>query len=365
MNPKITPDLVQTIDESIKDALKKRGIVNILIAGKTGVGKSTLINAVFQGDLATTGQGRPVTKSTREIKKEGIPVSIFDTRGLELERFDETLDELTRFVDQQGQLEDPSLHIHCAWICISEDIRRVEDAEINLLQQLRTRMPVVVVITKARSDDGFRSTVQELMPDAANVVRVRAIRQVDDDGHIKEPTGLKELVDLTMDIVPEGQKNAFAAAQKVVLRQKVDRSRIIVRSASTMAAAIGALSVPFADAALLVPTQIGMLAGISATFGLPLSTAFLTTLVSATLAGAAGTIAGRSLVSGLFLLIPGAGIALKGMISGSTATLFTVAFGEAYIATLSALIENDPNHPPTAEEIAASLKAEMAKRNPF
>jgi len=49
--------------------------VNILIAGRTGVGKSTLINAVFQGNFATTGQGRPVTQSTREIKKEGIPLS--------------------------------------------------------------------------------------------------------------------------------------------------------------------------------------------------------------------------------------------------------------------------------------------------
>lgn len=365
MNPQISPNLVHTIEEMLKKSLKERGRVNIVIAGKTGVGKSTLINAVFQGDLATTGQGRPVTKSTREIKKEGIPVSIFDTRGLELERFEETLGELNDFVDQRGQHEDPSQHIHCAWICISEDTRRVEDAEIKLLQQLKTRMPVMVVITKVRADNGFRSEVQELMPEAVNVVRVRAIQQVDDDGHVKEPEGLQDLVELTMEVVPEGQKNAFAAAQKVVLRQKVDRSRLIVVASATAAAAVGITPVPFADAAFLVPIQIGMLASISAAFGLPLSTAFLTTLVSATMAGAAGTIAGRSLVSGLLLLIPGAGIVLKGFISGATGALFTTAFGEAYIAALSALIENDPNNPPTVEDIANALKAEMSKRNPF
>ena len=49
------------VQDSLRGALKERGHVNIIIAGRTGVGKSTLINAVFQGNLATTGQGRPNT----------------------------------------------------------------------------------------------------------------------------------------------------------------------------------------------------------------------------------------------------------------------------------------------------------------
>ena len=365
MNTKLDADLVRLIDEKLHDALKKRGKVNVLVAGKTGVGKSTLINAVFQGDLATTGQGRPVTKNTREIKKEGVPVSIFDTRGLELESFKETLLELTKFVDDRGQREDPNEHLHCAWICLTEDGRRVEDAEINLCKMLCPRMPVVIVITKARADQGFRAEVQTLLPEAANVVRVRAIREELDEGVLLEPIGLKELVDLTMEIVPQGQKNAFAAAQKVVLRQKQDRAHLIVAAAATAAAGIGATPIPFADAYLLVPVQISMLSGITAAFGLPLSTSFITTLVSSTVAGSAGTIGGRALVSALLLLIPGAGIILKGVISGGTAAVFTSAFGEAYIAALSALIEKDPNNPPNAEDIANQLKKEFAKRNPF
>src|SRR6187549_2649438 len=69
---------------ALEEALRERGHANILIAGRTGVGKSTLINSIFQGNLATTGQGRPVTQNTREITKAGIPLSIFDTRGLEI-----------------------------------------------------------------------------------------------------------------------------------------------------------------------------------------------------------------------------------------------------------------------------------------
>ncbi|MGL5035908.1 MAG: GTPase, partial [Microcystaceae cyanobacterium] len=44
----------QSIKDALREALRERGHINILIAGRTGVGKSTLINAIFQGNLATT-----------------------------------------------------------------------------------------------------------------------------------------------------------------------------------------------------------------------------------------------------------------------------------------------------------------------
>ena len=99
-----------------------RGHANVLIAGRTGVGKSTLINGVFHGDFATTGQGRPVTTETREYTKLGVPLSLFDSRGLELAEFDKILAELRSFVSERRQQKDVSEHIHVAWVCIAEDL---------------------------------------------------------------------------------------------------------------------------------------------------------------------------------------------------------------------------------------------------
>ena len=48
-------DFGKLIKEKLEEAYEERGHANVLIAGRTGVGKSTLINSIFQGNLATTG----------------------------------------------------------------------------------------------------------------------------------------------------------------------------------------------------------------------------------------------------------------------------------------------------------------------
>jgi uncharacterized protein (DUF697 family) len=236
---------------------------------------------------------------------------------------------------------------------------------MKLLTMLSKHLPVVVVITKARADHGFAGKVAELLPRASNVIRVRAIKELQDDGHLLAPMNLIELVEWTMDVIPEGQKNALAAAQKVALRLKKDRAHLIVASAATAAAGIGAMPIPFSDAYFLVPVQVSMLASITAAFGLPVNKAFLATLVSATMSGVGGTFAGRSLVANLLLLIPGAGVLLHGVISGTTAALFTLAFGEAHITAISFLLKENPEKNPSAEQIGLKLVEEMGRRSPF
>lgn len=206
--------------KAMEDAIRGLGQVNVLIAGRTGVGKSTLINAIFQGKLAETGQGRPVTQTTREITKEGIPLAIWDTRGLEMAAFKEIIDDLEQLIANRAREQDFKRHIHVAWLCIHEDGRRVEEAEVLLHHVLSKHMPVLGVITKARADQGFRVEVQRLLPEVRNVVRVRALAEEFDEGHTLPPMGLTDLVELTAEVIPEGSRRAFAAAQKASVQQK-------------------------------------------------------------------------------------------------------------------------------------------------
>lgn len=347
------------VKNALNQALKERGHVNVLIAGRTGVGKSTLINSVFQGNFANTGQGRPVTPNTREIKKEGIPLSIFDTRGLEMADFAETLSALQNLVKERANHSDPNQHIHVAWICISEDSRRVERAEEELVKMLADRnIPVIVVITKARSDKGFRSTVLHLLPLVGNAVRVRAISEELDEGIMLPPMGLKDLVEVTMQAVPEGIRRAFVSAQKIDIELKKTRSHLIVVSSAASAAAMAAVPIPFTDAVAIVPIHIAMLAGISATFGLAVDQGFLSTIVGSVITGVGGTITGPAIAANLLKLIPGAGSAIGGAISAATAATLTTVFGEAYIAVLNLLFMKNQGEPPTSEEVAETLRTQ-------
>lgn len=355
-------DLESLAKSAFREALRERGRVNVLIAGRTGVGKSTLINSVFDGQFTTTGQGKPVTQNTREIIKGDIPLSVFDTRGLEMADFDVTMRELQAFVAARAREADARQHIHVGWVCIAEDLRRVERAEEELTKMLAEYMPVIAVITKARADQGFRAAVQSLLPLARNVVRVRAIPEELDDGHRIPPMGLHELIAVTMEVVPEGQRRAFTAAQKIDIALKKKHSHLIVATAAASAAAVGATPIPFSDAVAIVPIQLGMLAGVTATFGLPFDQGFLTSLAASVVTSTGATLTGRALVGGLLKLIPGGGSLLGGAISAAAAAAITTAFGEAYIATLAMLFARHGGEPPTSREVLETFHQEYAKR---
>src|SRR5690606_41048071 len=77
-------NIVEDILHKTKEEVANMHPINILLVGKTGVGKSTLINNVFRERLAATGIGKPITQHLRRISKEGLPIVLYDTKGLEL-----------------------------------------------------------------------------------------------------------------------------------------------------------------------------------------------------------------------------------------------------------------------------------------
>jgi uncharacterized protein (DUF697 family)/predicted GTPase len=360
---KFEDGILKIIQAAKREAQDGLGHVNIIIAGRTGVGKSTLINAVFEGDFAVTGHGRPVTQSIKEITKDGIPLTIFDTKGLEMADYKNCFDELGQLIQSRNLKDaDPMRHIHVAWLCVHEDGRRVEDAEIDLHNMLaKHSIPVIGVITKARADNGFKSAVEGLLPKAKSIIRVRALPEELDEGYRLAAMGLKELVELTIGLIPEAVQRAFIAAQKVALQQKIDLANKIMVASAAGAATAGLTPIPFSDAAVIVPIQIGMLAKISALFGLPVSNDLLKSLLFTLIGTTAATVAGRAIVSGLLKFVPGAGTAVGGAISGATAAALTTTLGKIYIATMAKVCSGSGGSAPTADDIVREFKKELGR----
>ena len=68
-------------DEEIKAEHARLTKPNVLVAGRTGVGKSTLINSIFGTSLARVGSGRPVTDCYTQYQSDTVLVNLFDSTG--------------------------------------------------------------------------------------------------------------------------------------------------------------------------------------------------------------------------------------------------------------------------------------------
>ena len=361
-------EIQDIVAKAFRDATDGLGKINILVVGKTGVGKSTLINSIFRGDFAKTGSGAPVTQGIEEITKPGHPLTIIDTKGIEVADYQKILDDLDEVINNRTQSIDPNVHIHAAWICINCKSSRVEAAEVDLCNYLNSKnIPVITVITKSGKKDPFIQKVKELLPNANATIPVRA---QDEEDHDEEPPrimkshGLNELIRETAKLIPESQKRAFSAALNTrnaqaleVKREQAEKEVII---SAGLAATAAAIPVPFSDAFTLVPIQVGMFAKIGVTFGMKLSTTTLTTLVTSALGSSAASLLGRAIVGNIAKFLPGIGSAAGSAISATTAGTLTKAIGEAYISVLFDFCKNNPGAEIDIPTISSELKRKFS-----
>jgi len=317
-------------------ATERLGHANILISGQTGAGKSTLINAIFRVPLAAEGVGKPVTKHVQRHEVAGVPVTIFDTPGIELgQAKNEVIRDYKKTI-RESRRGAPSDLIHVAWYCINTGQARVQEYDIEIVRALAAEVPVILVLTQC-IDDERASALEEViraeqLPIAGEPVRTLA-RERTLAGHTIAPRGLEELVERTNSILPEAVRRAFANAQGVVIRLKANQARAIVAASSVAAGAVGAVPIPVPDAAVLMPVQLGMLASITAVFGIEMGEDRTVTLVRGLVGQGGVSVVGRQLAGTLLKVIPGASV-----INAAVAATLTAALGEAYIQLCSEML---------------------------
>lgn len=365
----------QKIMDEIKENYSSLTTLNVVVIGKTGVGKSTLINSVFGENVAEVGLGRPVTQSIRKLEKEGTPLAIYDTPGLELQgdhSAENLLEQVTNLINEGIQSEDVNQAIHCIWYCINTASSRVEPTEMNFLRKLgentkRCNVPVILVLTQAFSKKKTEEMVTALRKENLPVRQVVPVLaqdyEISEDYPKIKAFGIDKLVELISELLPDTVRDTFIALQIASIDLKRKRARAAVTAAAGAAALTGASPIPFSDAAILVPTQVSMLAGITAIFGLPIEKAALTSIVSATIGTAGATVLGKTVVSNLIKMIPGAGTIVGAAISGTTAAALTGALGEAYIAILTRVASGDISFADlTSKEGMEELRREFEKQ---
>ncbi len=336
-------DLINEILGKTDEEIEKMTPINILLAGKTGVGKSTLINSMFRENLVETGVGKPVTKHLEKITKEKIPINLYDTKGLELSSNNqkEVIDDITDLLKKL--LSEGSDHkIHLIYYCINSNGYRIEDSEIELINSLSEFAPIIVVLTQSLGDNSseLKKYIEQLDLKIESVVEVLS-KPYRINGTIIEEKGLKELLTKSFDLIDERAKESFINAQHVDIELKTKTARRWAKRYIKTAFGIGFVPIPFSDASLLVPMQIGMIAHINSIFGISMDKQRVASIVAAIGGTGGATFAGRFIVTNIIKFIPAVGTITGGLISGVTASAMTMALAMSYIEVLGYIAKRE------------------------
>jgi uncharacterized protein (DUF697 family)/GTP-binding protein EngB required for normal cell division len=336
----------QAFGKAWKDKADEIGRFNLAIFGKTGVGKSTLVNAIFGAEIAQTGIGEPVTRAEHLYLHQSGTLGVLDTRGLEVGRDNAKL--LAELRDYLHSMRRKPLaeQIHVAWYCVRAGDRRFEATEADFIRALADLgLPVILVLTQVQRGAGGR-----VHPDAeALAASIAALDLPIQDGLIhytmalgddftgQTAYGLQEVLDATFRGAPSGVAHALTSAQQIDFDRKRERAEAAIKVATAAATTAGASPIPFSDAAILVPLQLTMMASIAVTYGISIERSTAASIA----ATAAATTAGRSVVGNLIKFVPGAGTAVAGTINATIAGTFTYAMGYAWLRVCERLARGE------------------------
>ena len=192
-------DFTEACDESLTPAnyysTKTTEYLNVIVAGVTGSGKSTLINSIFGWNIAATGCGQSVTKKTDKYSNDVDKLIIYDTVGIQSDSL--STDKLIADIKSVVQKNQNNV----IWYTINSRSNRYEDDIVLRLRELK--IPMITVLTYSIDDDSLeRDIIRSNKSKGINdipIISVLAKDYVSRNSSIPA-YGLKELIDKTIEI---------------------------------------------------------------------------------------------------------------------------------------------------------------------
>lgn len=126
-------------------------ILNVVVVGQSGVGKSSFLNYVADDDIFETGVGSAVTKGyfhKHKVTKGNVSYMLYDTEGLEPGKITEWESAILGEIEKRDKSYDMSQWFHSLLFCVSAESKRIQPFEIEAIKRMSERGHVMVLFTK-------------------------------------------------------------------------------------------------------------------------------------------------------------------------------------------------------------------------
>ncbi len=318
---------------------------NVLVLGNSGVGKSTLINAILGEEVAYTSYGTAGT--TNEIKIYGtnsgdegkVPFCLIDTMGFEPDP--SKAKHAIKLVNdwmKEAKKEDNEKTIDLVWFCVDGCAAKLFLSSIECLAKAIKPwgdVPILVAITKSYSEPDQAKNIEMVYNAFAKqtfhpcnlrgVFPVVASTFALNESSFAPPSGLSALVDKTIELLPTGKKNAEAVINNFRLNRKKFLSQSIIAASVASAVTVCALPLPVVDALPLTAIERTEIAALARIYDIEKETS-LGSLTKLVLECGAVTGAAKTVLSAL-KAIPGLNLAAA-VLNSIVAGAIVIALGE-------------------------------------
>lgn len=245
---------------------------NVLVIGNSGVGKSTLINAVLGDEAALTGRGTKGTTTELQIfENEEIPFRVIDSVGFEPSRMKamHAINSVKKWSKESIKLGKEDTEINLIWFCVDGTAGKLFPETIKHLiraTKMWKTIPIIVVITKSYSEPDRVENIK-MVKEAfskekrqfVEIIPVVASTFTLNTAAFAGPEGISELIELTNTLMPEGIKAGTHDVNQYKIKRKRLFAHSVVASTTTAATIVGAIPISVADSMILGPLEVGQI----------------------------------------------------------------------------------------------------------
>jgi len=349
-----------------KELLLDKRSPRLMIIGRRGAGKSSLVNAIFGERVADTGAVLSKTGKSRYYSYQNSrgKIDILDTRGLG----DRTKPETANF---QNALDDIKQSIETDYpdailfLCKARDVDSNIDVDIKnvlqihdfILSKHKYNAPVIGIVTcvdelepkriePPYDDKRKRANIDvavKAVEDAFNIVGLSLVQVIptsayaDYDENDKNKIvyhnywNIDTLITYLVEVLPTSTHLELARLAKIRSLQ-INIARTLVGTTSAIAAGIAAVPIPVADIIPITAAQVGMIIGIGYLSGRELSKKSAIEFMAAFGVNVGAAVVLREAARLLIEVVFPPAILVASTVSAVIAIAGTAALGEAAIA---------------------------------